>query len=258
LPYFSKFQSFSQGLIPFNGTPGVHAVYRGIWAVFDNPAGLSQEGAFSAGISYNSRFLMDELSAKAIAVVVPMKKAGNVGFGYQQFGYALYKDQHACLLYSKSFGANIAAGIRFDYLSTAFGGDYGNAAALTGSAGVIVRVSENIRLGATVFNPQRVEFSQDGKERYPGVIQAGMSWNFKGETELAIGISKTVNSKEILQTVFRYQVSKGFLLHGGVSNGHEPFSFGYVFKLSKFEICMASGYHYLLGFSPRFSLIFKK
>ena len=249
--------AFSNGLIPFGGTPGVHAVYRGIWAVFDNPAGLADQTSFSTGISYHSQFLMQELSTKALAMVVPMKKAGNLGLGFQQFGYALYKDQRACLVYAKSFGPAVSAGIRFDYLATRFGENYGGASTISGSAGVIARVTEAIRIGVTVFNPQRAKFSKDGKERYPAIMLAGLSWNFGGETELALGISKAGNSKQIVQCALRYQVSPKFLLHGGVSNGADPFSFGYIFRIGRMEAGMASGYHNLLGFSPRFSLTFK-
>jgi len=253
----SNLNSHSTGLIPYNGTPGVHAVYRGIWAVFDNPAGIAEQTAFSTGISYQSQFLMQELSTKALAMVIPMKKVGNLGVGYQQFGYELYKDQRGCLVYSKSFGTAVSAGVRFDYIASKFGGEYGSTSAITGSVGVIARITEAVRVGASVFNPQRAKFSDDGEERYPAIMMAGLSWNFGGETELGLGISKSGDSKHLFQCALRYQVSPKFILHGSVSNGADPFLFGYAFKIGKLEIGMASGYHQMLGFSPCFSLTFK-
>ncbi len=247
----------SNGLFPFGGTPGVHGVYRGIWAVFDNPAGLAEEKYFSAGVSYQSRFLMQQLATKALAVVIPAKRAGNFGLGYQQFGYELYRDQRFCATFSRTFGGAVSAAIRLDYLAVRFGDDYGNSGAITGSAGVIAKVTDAIRVGVSVYNPQRAKFSRDGSERNPAIMTAAVSWNFKNETELALGVTKAGNLREILQCALRYEVSPRFLLHAGISNGVESFSFGYAFKIAKLEIGMASGYHQLLGFSPRFSLIFK-
>lgn len=253
----SNLFSFSNGLLPFSATPGVHGVYRGLWAVFDNPAGIAQKKSFTAGASYQSRFLLQQLSAKAFAVVMPAGNVGGFGFGYQQFGYELYREQRACALYSRTFGTIVSAGIRFDYLSMRFGDTYGKTGIFTGSAGVIAKVTDELRVGVSVFNPQRAKVSKDGAEHYEAVMLAALSWNFANETELAVGITKGGNSKAIMQCGLRYEVSPKFLMHAGVSNGVESFSFGYTFQLSKIEIGMASGYHQLLGFSPRFTLIFK-
>ncbi len=253
----SNLFSFSNGLLPFGATPGVNGVYRGLWAVFDNPAGIAQEKNFTAGASYQSRFLLQQLSTKALALVMPAGNVGGFGFGYQQFGYELYREQRVCALYSRSFGTIVSAGIRFEYLSMRFGDTYGKTGMFTGSAGVIAKVTDELRVGVSIFNPQRVKFSENGDERYEAVMLAALSWNFENETELAVGLSKGGNNKAIVQCGIRYEVSPKFLLHAGLSNGVEPFSFGYTFQLAKMEIGMASGYHQLLGFSPRLTLIFK-
>ncbi len=254
---FSNISASGTGIFPFSGTTNVHAINRGIWAVFDNPAGITDETTFTSGFSYHSRFLMQEVSAKAFAVIVPLKKAGNAGIGYQQFGYSLYKEQHASVVFARNFGSAVSAGLRFDYLATRFGGDYGSTSAITGSAGVLARITSSIRVGVSVFNPQRAKFSADGKERFPVIMLAGASWNFGGDTELGLGVVKSNSGKELLKCAIRYQAATKFLIHAAIANGAEPFTFGYIIKFSKFEIGMSSGYHQLLGFSPSFSLVYK-
>jgi len=197
------------------------------------------------------------MSEQAFALALPVKKVGCIGLGYHQFGYSLYKEQHAGLVYARSFDSVVSAGIRFDYVSTRFGNDYGQAGLLTGSAGIIARITEALRVGVSIFNPQRSAVSDDKNVRYPAVMQAGLSWTFKGETAIAIGVTKSSQQDKILQCGFRYQVSKRFLLHAAVSGGSDSFLFGYAFKISKIEIGMASGYQQQLGFSPRFLLTFK-
>jgi hypothetical protein len=222
-----------------------------------NPAGIAEEQAFSAGSYYQSVFLMKQLSAAGFACVLPAGKAGNVGVAYKQFGYSLYKEQIAGLAFSRAFGTAVSVGIRFDYLSTRFGNDYGGSSTFTGTAGLIARVTESLRLGVSVFNPQRALMSDNGNYRYPAIMQAGCSWTFGTHTELEFGVSKSGNGKPILQCMVQYRASDRFKLFAGVSNGYEPFSLGYSFRVHKIEIGMSSGYHYWLGFSPRFLLIFK-
>ena len=246
------------GIIPFSATPGVHAVYRGLWSVFDNPAGCARLSSFTAGAAYHSTFLLNEMAEQSFGLVLPLKKYGNAGLCYQQFGYSLYKEQRACLLFARSFGTVVEAGVRLDYLSTRFGQDYGNSNTITGSAGIIFRVTEPIRVGVCVFNPHRAAFSKDSPERYPAVIEAGMSWTFTSGAELAFGISKFSDMKQIPEASLVYPVSKKFQLHAAFSGGGEPVEFGYMFRFSSFEISMASGYHPDLGFSPRLLLTYQK
>src|SRR4030095_153164 len=156
---FANLISHANGLIPFNSTPGVHAVYRGIWAVFDNPAGIAEQDAFSAGVSYHSRFMLKELSDQAFAFTLPVKRVGCLGMGYHQFGYSLYKEQYAGLVYARSFGPVVSAGIRFDYIATHFGNEYSSDNLITGSAGVMARITESLRVGVSIFNPQRSAMS---------------------------------------------------------------------------------------------------
>ncbi len=245
-------------LVPFSASPGVHAVYRGIWSVFDNPAGCSQQTSFTAGSAYHSAFLLNEMAEQSFALLLPINKIGVTGLGYQQFGYSLYKEQRVCILFSRSFGTQVEAGVRLDYLSTRFGNDYGHSNAITGSAGILFRITEPIRVGVSVFNPQRAMFSKESDARYPAVMDAGISWTFRGGAELAFGMNKSSEMKEIFTAGLRYPVSKKFLLHASLSGGSDRILFGYSFRFSVFEIGMASGYHYSLGFSPRLLLTYQK
>ena len=253
----SNLYSSGNGLTPQTLLTGVPAIHRSMWSVMGNPAGFAEEKSFSASSYYQSVFLLKQTSATGFVVVVPAGKVGNIGAVYRQFGYSLYKEQMASVAFSRTFGSVVSAAIRFDYLATRFGNEYGHSGAFTGSAGLIARFTESLRLGVCVFNPQRTPLSGNSEERYPGIMQAGVSWSFGNQSELQFGVSKAVDAKPILQCGIQYHVSERFHLHAGISNGYEPFSLGYSFRMGKLIIGMSSGYHYWLGFSPRFSITFK-
>ncbi|MBL0339509.1 MAG: hypothetical protein IPP71_00435 [Bacteroidetes bacterium] len=155
------------------------------------------------------------------------------------------------------FGSAVTAGVRLDYLSKQFGNEYGGAYALTGSAGILIQLTRELRSGFYLHNPQRAKLSGAGSQRTPSLVSGGLQWNFGKHAELNLGVEKNSNEKVRLQCGFKYCMSDQFGMYGGVSSGKDAFHFGFQFKWNVLYFDFASGYNQLLGFSPKFSLIFK-
>ncbi|HMT29208.1 MAG TPA: hypothetical protein PKD91_08015 [Bacteroidia bacterium] len=243
--------------LPSNPTLGTASLSNGLWSVLNNPAGLPGDGKFATGIYHDRTFLMKELSTSTFAISLPVKTTGAFGIGYRQFGYKLYKERDVGLCYAMKFGSAVTAGVRFDYFSTRFGNDYGGAYAFSGSAGLLIQLTRELRSGFYLHNPQRAKFSGNTNEKTPSLVSGGLQWNFGKHAELNFGVEKKSNEKERLQCGFRYTMSDQVGLYGGVSSGKDAFHFGFQFRLGNLYFDIASGYHQLIGFSPRFSLIFK-
>src|ERR1035438_7204661 len=94
------------------------------WSVFNNPAGLSSLYKFSAGIYFENRFLMKELSLKAVYLDIPVK-AGTFGLSCQEFGFNLYNEMKVGLAYGKKLGKSFSAGVQLDYLRIHLAEDLG-------------------------------------------------------------------------------------------------------------------------------------
>jgi len=243
--------------LPSNPTLGTSSNSNGLWSVLNNPAGLPGDGKFATGFYHDRTFLMKELATTAFAISLPVKSKGAFGIGYKQFGYKLYKEVDVGLCYSMKFGSSVTAGVRFDYLSTRFGNEYGSTYAMTGSAGLLIKLTRELQTGFYLHNPQRAKFSGNSNERTPSFASVGIQWNFGKHAEISLGVEKKSIEKERLQCGFRYSLTDQFGFYGGVSSGRDAFHFGFQFRWSHVYFDVASGYDLLLGFSPGFSMIFK-
>src|ERR1039458_1023996 len=62
-----------------------------VWSVQNNQAGLGFVRDISAGVFYDNRFLLNELSMRAGAFAFPVK-GGTFGLCISNFGYSLYSE----------------------------------------------------------------------------------------------------------------------------------------------------------------------
>lgn len=237
---------------------GNRAIQSGIWSVTGNPAGVSEIRSFTAGFYYRNAMWLPELGNAGFAAGMPVTANHAVAIGYSQFGYQLFTERYVCLAFAGKFGPRVSAGVRADYLNTAFGNDYGSFSAVTGSAGVMVGITDQVSAGCFVFNPARVKLGSGSVNRHPLYISAALKWNPGKHLEVSVGISKQTFTKEIFCADVIYRPAKRFLIRAGVSGGNNPFYFGYAFRMSSFEFGMVSGYHTETGFSPQATLTFKR
>src|SRR4051812_4058526 len=75
--------------------------YSDLWAAFNNQAGLAQLKNMSAGVYYENKFLLSDLSLRSFAFAVPVKKTGVFALSASVFGFSLYSEQKASIAYAK-------------------------------------------------------------------------------------------------------------------------------------------------------------
>src|SRR5688500_10725503 len=109
-----------------------------MWSSHHNQAGLGFVRDISAGVSYENRFLIKEISVRGGTVALPIK-AGTFGLCITNFGYSQYSENKYSLSFAKAFGDKLSAGIAMDYLSTKIAEGYGTRGALAAEAGIIAK-----------------------------------------------------------------------------------------------------------------------
>src|SRR5437899_1184704 len=78
-----------------------------VWSAQHNQAGLGFVRDVSAGVYYENRFLLKELSIKGAVVALPVK-GGTFGLCITNFGYSLYNENKYSLSFSKAFGDKLS------------------------------------------------------------------------------------------------------------------------------------------------------
>jgi len=227
------------------------------WSVQNNQAGIALIDKISAGIYYESRFSLKQLSDKSAAVVVPTG-IGVLGLTFNHFGYELYSDMKIGLVYARSFGQYFRMGVQLDYLLTTLGDNYGTKSNVTFEIGIQSDVTKKLTIGAWVYNPIQVKLTEYNNEKIPAIFRLGLTWEILDGFLVNVEAEKSTNYGPILfRGGLEYGFHEKFFLRGGFSTREEIFSmgFGFNFKFIRFDISAVM--HQTLGFSPQASLIFK-
>jgi len=228
----------------------------GFWNILNNQAGMATLKNPTAGISYESKFNISQLSNKTIAFAYPTN-AGVLGVDINHFGYSKYNEIKAGLTYARAFGKYIRIGLQLDYLQTTIGDGYGSKSNVTFELGVQSDINKEITLGAFVFNPIRVKLSDYADERIPAILRFGVAWHFS-ESFLATAEAEKSSfyPNIIIRGGLEYNLKKKFIFRTGFSSGEEIFAFGFGLYVKGLRFDISAIMHQTLGFSPQASLTY--
>ena len=239
------------------GMGRVSVAITDFWNSQNNQAGIALMDKISAGVYYESRFSLNQLSTKSAAVVVPTG-IGVLGATFNYFGYSLYSEMKVGLVYARSFSPYFRMGVQLDYLQTSLGNEYGSKGNITFEIGIQSDITENLTIGAWVFNPIQVRLADYADERIPAVFRFGIAWHFSDHFFATVEAEKNTAFRPIIvRGGLEYGIKDRFFLRTGFSSGQEIFSMGFGFKIKILRFDISAVMHQSLGFSPQASMIFQ-
>lgn len=225
------------------------------WAIHHNQAALAYLKKPTAAISYQNRFLLNELSTKAVAFALPTENAGTFGVSVSQFGYTQYNETKAGIAYARQLGKRISAGVRLNYYHIGFQESYyGNTGVLTAEIGMLAKVTDDLTIGAHLYNPSYAKIADYNDERIPVILRIGAGYEFSEKLTANVEVQKDLNNDPNVKIGAEYKVVDMLYLRGGLSTNHFENSFGFGLNFGDFSIDLASSYHYILGYSPQASM----
>jgi len=226
-----------------------------VWSAHHNQAGLGFVRDISAGVSYENRFLIKEISVRGGAVALPVK-GGTFGLCITNFGFNLYSENKYSLSFAKAFGNKFSMGIAMDYLTTRIAEGYGSKGMLAAEIGMQAKPIKGLTIGAHVFNPTRAKINNYNNERMPTILRIGADYSFSEKVTLAIETQKDIQYKAEFKAGLEYRAVKEFYLRMGVSTNPTLSSFGFGLNLKNFKVDFSGNYHQTLGFSPQLGLTY--
>lgn len=227
----------------------------GLFSTFQNQAGLAYINSFQAGIAVENRFLAPELNTGGFSAAIPTR-VGVAALSFSRFGYELYNESRYGVAFSKAFGENFSMGLQLNYLQTQIAENYGQRGVLAGEVGFRVKASDNLFIGAHVFNPTRARLAEYLDERLPTRFRVGLQYSF-GESLLTfLEVEKSLTGKAIVKGALEYQFLQKFYLRMGTSSNFYQNSFGFGLAFQRLKFDLAAQYHYVMGFSPHVGLTF--
>lgn len=238
------------------GMGNISVVGIGFHSLYNNQAALAYHGKMTAAIDYDQGFFVDHsLSIKAAGFALPTK-FGSLGLSMKYFGYQLYNEQKIGLAYGRTLGEYLALGVQLDYFRTFIGNQYGSAQAVSFEIGIYSKLSEQLELGAHIFNPIGMQIGHQIKEDIPIAFKLGLLYHVIDELLLAVEAEKILDQKTSYKFGLQYRIGKHFVARTGIASQPLLYTFGMGLIWNQLILDIGTAYHQSLGFSPRISLQF--
>jgi hypothetical protein len=228
-----------------------------IWASYNNQAGLAWLKQIEAGAYYENRFLLPELSSQGLAVAVPVKKIGCLGFNFTRFGYTQYNENKFGLAYARNFGPLFSAGIQLNMHWIHIGEGYGDLVTASGELSFQVKPLPRWVIAAHVFNPTRTPLAEYNREKIPTIFRLGTSYAFHEKVLATTELQADLDFHPIFRAGVEYHaIEQLYIRIGFCSNPVSP-TFGFGLQINGFKLDAAAAWQPILGFSPQASLSYK-
>ena len=224
------------------------------WSIQNNPAGLANCHFLSAGLSYENRFLMKELSYYNGAFVMPVK-IGVFGLSFSRFGFENYNENKIGLTYARAFGPHLKMGLKLDYLSFKFSGDYAKRRTATFEFGLQTDITDDLCFGVYIFNPINVKLKTTVNQHIPVVFRFGLSYKITKDFLVTSEVEYNSESKFDYRIGLEYNTLKNFYIRVGVHTNPATACFGVGYTLNRVIIDVSATMNQYTGVSFQSSLI---
>jgi len=238
------------------GLAHTSATLSDVWSTHNNQAGLAFLEKPEAGLYYENRFLVPELSLQGAAFAMPVKN-GAFGVSYSRFGFNLYNENKVGLAYAQKFSDKLAASVQLNYMHTFIAENYGNKGFLSAEVGMLYKITNELKVGVHIFNPTRTKLSEYDNERIPTIMRLGLQYDFSDKLFIATEFLKDTDHDLAVKFGMEYHIVESIYLRAGVSTNPWLNAFGVGILLGDFRLDIASSFHSVLGYSPQASLNYR-
>ena len=242
---------------------GSSVASQGLWALQNNPAGMANLEKLSIGLYYQNLWMVEQTAYKCAAVAIPLN-FGTIGVGFNQFGGSSYNENKIGIAYARDFGRYLQIGLQLDYILFHYAEDYGNKSALTFELGLQSKVTDELTLGAYIFNPAHLKITQTiNNEPLPIAFRLGCSYRFTKDFIGQLEVEKNTDIKGvILHGGLEFEAFRDFFIRAGAQIGTDRFqqqgllTFGLGYSVKFVEFNVSAQMHQMLGASLNIGLIF--
>jgi hypothetical protein len=232
---------------------GASVALADCWSVFGNQAGLAGIGQIEAGGSFQSRFLVRELSTQSAMVVLPVQSSV-FAVSFSQFGQIPFRQEKVGLAYARKLSSHLNFGMQFNYYRLFLAEENRSA----GSAGIELGCqylpSEKLVFGIHVQNPYQTGISlSSGIYRFSSRIRIGGWYALSDDFSLTSELVNSFDQHFAVIAGAEYDILEKLRLRGGISGKPYRLSGGMGFDLGKLTVDLAVSYNQYLGNSPSVS-----
>jgi hypothetical protein len=214
------------------------------WSLFNNVAGLGTLTLPSVAMSSHVRPQLRGTNQVAAALTMPVK-IGVTAWGIMCTGDNLYREEIATAGFSNKFGI-ASLGVKVNYIQYNAEG-FGRKGVTSISAGGIVSLTQNIKIGAHIINVNQPVISKTEDERLPTILVTGVSFTASEQLVILTEVEKNLDYDATWKTAMEYTPLKKLAVRSGFNLYPNAFFFGVGFSTRKFKFSYACEYSIAVG-----------
>lgn len=254
------FLASAQGWLPMGGRSNSMAnatvAVSDPWSYHHNPGALAEVEKMSFGFSYENRFLLKELQSQGLVYVQPLK-TGVLSVGAQLYGFELYRTYRVGAGYSLKLSEKFSAGVQMNYQGLRLTEYYGSKNTLTAELGVFAKITDEWKVGVSIFNLGRAKLTDFQDDRFTTLMRIGTTYNFSKKVLVAAEVEKNVDFPMRAKAALDYELIDNFFFRAGFATQPVEITFGFGYKFQTLQLDLGSAYHQQLGWSPHLSLTYQ-
>ncbi|MEN9400986.1 MAG: hypothetical protein RL632_2089 [Bacteroidota bacterium] len=226
-----------------------------VWTYQSNPGALADINKMTFSAAYQCRFLLKEMQSQGMVYAQPIPK-GVLSAGFAMNGNSTLRVIRCGFGYSLTLFEKLSAGVQLNYQSTAIAENYRRSATFTAECGVLIRLTENCKIGASVSNIGRAKLASFQEERLPTKMRIGTS------VQLSKSVLLSAEAEKELEHPLRFKVGAEYLPHRmvalrtGCLTNPIALSAGFGFLWTSFRLDFATQYHQVLGWTPQITFTY--
>jgi hypothetical protein len=256
VPFFlitNIFAQFNPGAKQISLSNSDVALSNDIFALFNNPSGLSQMNWREIGIYYSpAPFGLSELANGYVAYSEPFS-FGTIAIGGMTYGFDLYRESKILLGYSYKYDNKFFAGVAFNYHSYSIQ-NYGNTGVFYLNLGGLVYITNQIRLGFSISNINRATIGNED-DQIPMIFSTGFSYDLISSLNINLAVEKDIRFKPSVLVGFEYNIIEFLTLRVGFQNEPARYATGIGINYSIISLDYAMFTHQDLGLTHQAGLI---
>lgn len=235
---------------------GISVALPDQWSAIGNQAGNAWNSGIFAGVYFENRFIIKELSYESLFISACMKP-GAFSVSFTHSGTGIYSELQTGLGYARKFGKWFSAGIRLKYLLLRIGDGYGSKNMFNCDIGLMFRPSKQVSIGFSCINPVPVRISEFTGETQCTLFQLGLAYFFSDDLLLSAEVSKGPVGKVCARIGTEFRFAKVLSARAGLATAPFRLSIGAGIVIQRCSVDIASEYNQVLGFSPAISVQYR-
>lgn len=227
------------------------------YSAFQNPAAIGSINQVVVGISYENKYIINELAVKSMAVVVPTKLI-NIAGAASHTGFDLYNELMAGVALSRNFGNVFQIGVQANYYSVYFAEVNKRYGTFIPQIGVQIQLSPTVNIGFSTFNPSQIVLKTATIPKIlPSIFSLGSKWSMSDYLSMLVQVDKNLSAEYRIAGGFEYQLKNVLSIQTGAYHAQYLVpTLGFGCKLKGLRINLIADLHPVLGLNSRASMYY--